>query len=128
MQILEYKKERDEEKLMQMINDEDGWDYAEDDKIEKYKKALQESISYVAYEKDELCGFSRSMDDAELYIFVLDLLVKPIRRGKDIGKLLMEQLCIDYPDRTVFVLSDVDPYYEKLGYQKEGSIFQVKVS
>jgi hypothetical protein len=23
-------------------------------------------------------------------------------------------------------MSDVDPYYEKLGYRKEGSIFEVK--
>jgi hypothetical protein len=37
----------------------------------------------------------------------------------------MEQVCKEYPEQTVYVMSDVDPYYEKQGYQKEGTIFIV---
>ena len=45
-----------------------------------------------------------------------------------IGKKLMERTSSEFPNTDVYVLSDVDPYYTKLGYQKEGSIFKVKAS
>lgn len=38
----------------------------------------------------------------------------------------MERVCQDFPDQPVYVMSDVDSYYEKLGYIREGSIFRVK--
>ena len=38
----------------------------------------------------------------------------------------MERVCQDFPDQPVYVMRDVDPYYEKLGYHKAGSIFEVK--
>jgi len=38
----------------------------------------------------------------------------------------MEQACKDFLDQPIYVISDVDSYYEKLGYRKEGSIFEVK--
>jgi len=37
----------------------------------------------------------------------------------------MECIYEDYPDRIVFVMSDIDEYYKKLGYKREGSIFEV---
>lgn len=90
-----------------------------------YQRALEESITYVAYFDDELCGYSRSMRDGGLYIWVIDLLVHQKWRGHSIGKQLMECLLTDYPGQDVYVMSDIDVYYKKLGYQKEGSIFKV---
>ncbi len=63
MLIRKYNKTTDESQLMKMILDEDGWDYADESMAEKYKLALQSSITYVAYEGDVLCGYSRSLDD-----------------------------------------------------------------
>lgn len=37
----------------------------------------------------------------------------------------MECICSDYPEHIVYVMSDVDGYYEKLGYKKEGSVYEV---
>jgi hypothetical protein len=37
----------------------------------------------------------------------------------------MEHICSDYPDQTAYVMSDVDGYYKKQGYRREGSIFEV---
>ena len=91
-----------------------------------YRKALDDSITYVALIGEELCGYSRSLSDSGLFVWVIDLLVNKNRRGLSIGKKLMECILYDYPDTDVFVMSDVDPYYEKLGYEKEGSIFKVK--
>lgn len=125
MLIRKYDQTTDEEKLMKMIEEEDGWDYANEDMAQNYKNALQSSITFVAYQDDILCGYSRSLDDCGFYIYVCDLLVKPEFRGKDIGRKLMECLYNDFPGQTVFVMSGVDAYYDKIGYKREGSIFEV---
>jgi GNAT superfamily N-acetyltransferase len=54
------------------------------------------------------------------------LLVDRNFRGKGYGSMLIAQACKDFPDSTVYAMSDVDPYYEKQGYERIGSIFRVK--
>jgi len=108
-----------------MIEEEEGWDYAIDSMAEKYKLALESSVTYVAYQGGVLCGYSRSMNDCGFYIYVCNLLVKPAFRGKETGRKLMECIYKDNPDRVVYVMSDVDGYYEKVGYQREGSVFKI---
>jgi GNAT superfamily N-acetyltransferase len=127
MKIRRYRKEDDEKNVMAMITDEgEEWScYSAKENAEKYRKALEASITYVAYEGSVLCGYSRSLNDCGFYIYVCDLLVAPDHRGKGIGRKLMACLLDDYPDHVVFVMSDVDDYYRKLGYRREGSIFEV---
>lgn len=125
MNIRKYRAAEDEDKLMHLIEGE-GWEcYTEGSASEKYKKNLEKNITYVAYEDDVLCGYSRSIEDYGFYIYVCDLLVMKEHRGKNTGRRLMECICADYPDYVVYVMSDVDPYYKKLGYRREGSIFEV---
>lgn len=118
---------RDFEKLMEVVESEgEEWShYSSDLNRENYRKSLTESITYVAYSSSVLCGFSRSIDDFGFDLYVYDLLVHKSYRGKGIGRQLIECLSTDFPDQSIFVLSDVDRYYEKLGYKLEGSIFQV---
>lgn len=125
MSIRRYNKHTDESRLMEMIKNEEGWDYADDNIATEYKTALETSITYVAEENGEICGYSRSLDDFGSYIYVCDLLVRPDYRGKGLGRQLMEILCKDFPNQTIFVMSDVDEYYQKLKYSRAGSIFQV---
>jgi ribosomal protein S18 acetylase RimI-like enzyme len=125
LKIRKYTKSEDEAELMQMILDEDGWDYADENLSEKYKSALETSITYVAYKNNVLCGYSRSLEDFGTYIYICDLLVKPDYRGDEIGRKLMECIHKDYPDCIVYVMSGVDGYYEKLGYKRVGSIFEL---
>jgi GNAT superfamily N-acetyltransferase len=125
MFIRKYIKTTDELQLMKMIDDEDGWDYASKSMAKKYAIALESSITYVASEGDVLCGYSRSLDDCGFYIYVCDLLVRPDYRGKDIGRKLMECLYKDYPNHVVYVMSDVDGYYEKVDFKRVGSIYEV---
>ena len=126
MEIRKYKKE-DENKVMEIIKKEGKeWEcYSRVDVQDKYKKALKNSITYVAYKDDELCGYSRSLDDNGFFIYVCDLLVSPEFRGEDIGRELMECIYNDYPNVVVYVLSDVDEYYKKQGYTVEGTVFEV---
>ena len=125
MEIRAYRKSDDEEKLMQMIRKEEGWGYAEDNMSEKYANALENSITYVAYEEDVLCGFSRSVNDNGIYVYVCELLVRPEFRGRTIGRMLMECIYKDRPDQVAYFMSDVDEYYNKLNYRREGSVFKV---
>jgi|GEM_PF-370515 len=120
----------DEECLMKIIEAEgEEWQgYSAPEVREKYQKLLRESITYVAYENDELCGYSRSIADGHIAVWVVDLLVAPKFRGKDIGRQLMECVWKDFPNHAVYVMSDVDEYYKKQEYQKIGSIFQVSNS
>lgn len=127
MRIRAYNKVEDEEKLMKMIEDEGKeWAcYSDESVSDKYRLALDKSITYVAYEGDELCGYSRSIDDCGFYVYVCDLLVKPMFRGKRIGRKLMDCIYSDYPGHTVYVMSDVDEYYKKQGYKREGTVYEV---
>lgn len=128
MDIRKYSAE-DEANIMKLLRTEgDEWIcYWGKDSAEKFKKALLNSIVYVAYEDGTLCGYLRSIDDNDFYIYICDLLVDKRYRGRKIGQKLMEQVCLDYPDRTVYVMSDVDDFYTKKGYRREGSIFEVKL-
>ncbi len=54
------------------------------------------------------------------------ILVDKNYRGNEYGRALMESVSRDFPDAPVYVMSDVNPYYEKLGYAVEGTIFVVK--
>ena len=105
MEIRRYNKERDEDKLMQLLIDEGtDWScYWADGYSDKYKAALQNSITYVAYEGDVLCGFSRSIDDCGFYTYVCDLLVDKKHRGKNIGRQLMQ--CIIKTTPTALSMS-----------------------
>lgn len=125
MLIRKYSRIEDEGKLMRMIDAEEGWDYANETLADNYKKALETSITYVAYQEDDLCGYSRSLNDFGEYIYVFDLLVKPSYRGMEIGRKLLECIYKDYPSQVVYVLSDEDGYYDKLNYKRVGSIFKV---
>ena len=105
----------------------DEWEYWQGDNRIKYKKALGNSIVYLLFEGEVLCGYARCRDDDGFGIYVLDLLVDKQYRGKEYGRLLMEQVCHDHPNDTVYVTGDVYPYYEKLGYEVEGKIYKVKM-
>ncbi len=124
IEIKKYDDSKEYDNLLDIIKSEgEEW---EDYFDPKYQIVLKKSITYVAYINNELCGYSRSIDDSGLYIWVVDLLVDKKYRGHSIGQKLMECLLTDYPNQDVFVMSDVDGYYTKLGYKKEGSIFKVE--
>jgi ribosomal protein S18 acetylase RimI-like enzyme len=119
----------DESPLFEMLIEEgDDWsDYHGEKGRDKYIKALKSSLTYVMYDDNILCGFVRCREDDGFGVYVYDLLVRKSYRGRQLGKMLMEQVCKDFSNQPVYVMSDVDPYYEKLGYRKEGSIFEVKI-
>lgn len=113
-----------ENELMELIKQEgDDWKiYWGEPNASKYRKAFEQSITYVALADDKICGYSRSLKDA-LFIYVCDLLVNERYRGNGLGKKLMQCLQEEYPDYPVYVMSGNDEYYQKLSAKKEGSIY-----
>lgn len=118
----------DEHQLFSLLEREgEEWkDYWFDLGKAKYLKALRSSITYLLFENNNLCGYARCRDDDGYGVYVYDLLVDRKHRGNGYGRKLMEQVCKDFPDMPVYVMSDVNEYYEKLEYEIEGSIFLVK--
>lgn len=116
-----------QEGIMQLMKDEgEDWHcYWADDHQEKYRNALDNSITYVAFEGSEVCGYVRALDDMGFCIYICDLLVSKRHRGKSIGRQLMEQYVHHFPGQTVYVMSDVDEYYQSLGYPIAGSVLEV---
>ena len=93
----------------------------------KYEKAIAGSIVYLVFENGALCGYIRCRDDDGFGVYVYDLLVDKAYRGKEYGRLLMEQVCRDFYGSAVYVMGDVPEYYEGgLGYEIEGKIYVVK--
>lgn len=124
IEIRKYDSSCDYEALMTLIKSEgDEWK-AYQSPI--FREVLKNSITYVALVENELAGFSRSLSDFGIYFWVIDLLVHENLRGHKIGKMLIDYICINFPTKDVYIMSDADPYYEKLGYDKEGSIYIVK--
>ncbi|MDU5333483.1 GNAT family N-acetyltransferase [Enterococcus sp.] len=117
----------DTEELFAMMEKEADWnEYCNEKNKENYLRAIQTSITYLLFEEEKICGYARCREDDGFGVYVYDLLIDHNCRGKNYGRYLMEQACKDFPEQTVYVMSDVDPYYEKQGYQKEGTIFIVK--
>lgn len=117
----------DTDELFAMMEKEPDWnEYCSEKNRDNYLRAIQTSITYLLFEEEKICGYARCREDDGFGVYVFDLLVDANCRGKNYGRYLMEQACKDFPEQTVYVMSDVDPYYEKQGYQKEGTIFIVK--
>lgn len=115
----------DEVALFKLIEKEGtGWAEYYDTRKEHYQKALVNSITYVVYDEN-LCGYCRCRDDDGFGIYIYDLLIEKGYRGKQYGRALMQQVKYDYPEADVYVMSDVDVYYQKQGFSREGSIFAV---
>lgn len=90
IEIRKYDHSKEYDKLLEIIKSEgEEWkDYFNP----KYQVVLKKSITYVAYIDNVLCGYSRSVNDFGLYIWIIDLLVDEKYRGNSIGRKLMECL------------------------------------
>ncbi len=125
MEISKYNSEY-EEAILYAIREDPNWDmFTNDEAIDDYKLSLKDSVTYVYHKNSEFCGYLRAILDSGLGLYISELFVVPKWRNKKIGRSLLEQVKKDYSDIAIYVLSDEDAYYEKIGYQKIGSVFQL---
>ena len=125
MEITSYKSEHEAE-VLAAIRKDSGWDvFTSDGSIENYRQSLQDSITYVCYEHDKFCGYIRALLDEGFSVYISELYVLPECRNRNIGRSLLERVKADFSGLTVYALSDEDAYYEKIGYKKIGSVFEL---
>jgi ribosomal protein S18 acetylase RimI-like enzyme len=87
MEIKKYSK-ADESLLFDLLVDEgDEWsDYHGVDGRDKYIKALESSITYIAWDETLVCGYLRCREDDGFGVYIYDLLVRKTHRGRQIVK------------------------------------------
>lgn len=126
MEIREYTPS-DIELLFQLMEQEgEEWaDYFTEIGRLQYIDALnQASEVLVAVVDEEIVGFIRAIGSFTIYID--DLLVDKRHRGQGLGKKLIDGICEKFPEKGVYVMSDVDDYYHKLGYKNAGTLFEIR--
>jgi ribosomal protein S18 acetylase RimI-like enzyme len=125
MEISTYKPEH-EDAVLAAIKKDPAWDiYTNDKAIRHYKISLQNSVTYVCHDSSEFCGYVRAIHDNSLAIYISELYVVPKWRNQNIGRSLLKRVKQDFSHLTVYALSDEDAYYEKIGYKKIGSVFEL---
>jgi predicted N-acetyltransferase YhbS len=125
MEISKYKSEH-EDAVLTAIKIDSSWDmFTNVGVIEKYKRSLEDSVTFVCHENNEFCGYVRALLDEGLAIYISELYVRPEWRNRKIGRSLLERIKTEFSNLTVYALSDEDAYYEKIGYKKIGSVFEL---
>lgn len=129
MEIRRYCKDIDVQNVMSLLQEEgETWScYWNEDRAESYKQALTHSITFVAYEGNQILGYARALDDHGFYVYLCDLLVRKADRGNQLGRKLIEAFVIAFPRQNVYVMSDEDGYYHKLNFDRIGSIYEVRM-
>lgn len=125
MEILKYSVENENDVLLAIGSDPDWAFLITPDKKEIYKTSLMNGVSYVCYSNNEFCGYVRAIQDIGFALYISELFVIPKWRNQKVGQLLIEQFKIDFPNLTIYALSDEDAYYIKKGYKKIGSVFEI---
>jgi GNAT superfamily N-acetyltransferase len=120
MEILSYNRTH-ETQLFDLIHSDPEWSEYLQFK-QRYIQALEQSVVFMLMDKDVCIGFIRGKDDSGFGFYVYDLLVRKDNRGHGYGKALIDHVRSLY--QPVYVMSDVDAYYEKIGMTKIGSIFE----
>jgi GNAT superfamily N-acetyltransferase len=125
MEILRYKIEH-EDAVISAIKKDPDWDlFTNDSAIGNYRKRLLESITYVCYDNGAFGGYLRALPDDGFAIYISELFVVPELRNRKIARTLIAKVKADFNHLTAYALSDEDAYYEKLGYRKVGSVFEI---
>ena len=125
MKISEYKQQHGDDIISAISNDPDWSEFTNKNAIDTYKESLGNSITYVCYNGSEFTGYVRAILDKGLSVYISELFVVPEWRNQKIGQLLMERVSGDFEKMTVYALSDEDAFYQKKGYKKVGSVFEL---
>lgn len=123
-EILRYSIEH-EDGLLDLLKREPDWHhYTAPDFIKTFRQSLLDGDTFVCKHDREYCGYLRAITDG-LGLYISELYVAPSWRNRGIGRRLLKVFKQHNMGHEVYVLSDEDVYYEKLGHRKIGSIFEI---
>ncbi|MBN8191205.1 GNAT family N-acetyltransferase [Bacillus sp. NTK074B] len=101
------------------LNSEEQWNNLVEKK-ESTKNAWNNStIAYVALHEGEIIAYIRGLTDQSITLFICELLIHRVFRGKGIGDALLQYVHGLYPDTRIEMLasSTSHTYYEQKGYR-----------
>ncbi len=114
-----------EAELIALLMSEPDWNsFTRPDTINAFKNSLLSSETFVFESQSKICGYLRALVDG-FGIYVSELYIAPSCRKNGYGKQLLRKIKQQHPDQDVYVFSDEDLYYEKLGFKRVGSIFRL---
>ena len=115
--IVEYAS-RHESGLLTLLSAEPDWyEFTRASAVEHFKSALAQSETLVCEIEGEVCAYLRAINDA-FGVYVSELYVAPEFRNQGHARALLCALKERFAGNRVYVLSDEDPYYERLGSGK----------
>jgi len=120
--------DNDASALLELIESEgEAWaSYYQESTRSNYLNSIRDSITYVMIINEKIIGYIRAIDDHGFEVLICDLLVSKDKRGNHYGLKLIQSIQSHFPNREIYVMSDVDPYYNKEGFKKIGSIFKIE--
>lgn len=122
--ILKYQKKHEIELISLLAREPDWGSFLSDEAIGTFRTVLLDSETFLYEHQGNICGYLRALVDG-FGIYVSELYIAPEYRGKGFGSELLAKVKQEHPNQDVYVLSDEDVYYEKLGYQRVGSVFKL---
>ncbi|PNZ72459.1 GNAT family N-acetyltransferase [Staphylococcus saprophyticus] len=87
------------------LNELEGWDNLVDHKND-FKKALENSITYVVLDNDDnFLGYVRALTDGFITLFICELLINKRKRSLGLGSMLINFLHERYPKTRIDLLA-----------------------
>ena len=123
--ILKYTPKHESDVIAAISKDPDWYMFTNEDVVDNYRESLKNSITYVCYKNNQFCGYVRALLDEGFAVYISELYVNPECRNQKIGQSLLEQVKNSYSNLDVYTLSDEDAYYQKKGYKRIGSVFEL---
>ena len=85
-----------------------------------FERAIDNSISFVAYADDELAGYARVVTDRATFAWLCDVFVLPLHRGHAVARVLMDAV-MAHPElqglrNFMLATRDAHGLYEKYGF------------
>jgi ribosomal protein S18 acetylase RimI-like enzyme len=115
-----------ENDVIEAISKEPDWNmFTHEEALDNYKKSLKNSITYICYKNNKFCGYLRALLDDGFAIYISELYVIPKCRNQKVGQSLLERVKNDFSNLDIYTLSDEDAYYQKKGYKRIGSVFEL---
>ncbi|MGD9096319.1 MAG: GNAT family N-acetyltransferase [Chromatiales bacterium] len=116
---------RHESELIALLSADPDWNlFTCEGNLDVFRHALLNSDTLICTCHGSICGYLRALVDG-FGIYVSELYVAPGYRDSGNARELLRKIKQQHPNQDVYILSDEDRYYEKLGCMRVGSVFRL---
>ena len=93
---------------------------------EKVTSLFSTNLSHyvVVEENQKILGFARYLTDEVMTTFLAEIIIDKSYRGKGLGQRLIEDIHKKYPLTRIELISEVDGFYQTVGFKPVGTGFR----